>query len=64
MARKWIVVHDGSVPGRAAMEMECLRCGTRYAPTLPLRTSMFLAMSRAFADDHRACEPGPAGRGA
>ena len=37
-------------------ELECLRCGAKYEPALPVSLGVFIAICEAFADEHAGCE--------
>lgn len=51
----WIVVYDGTRPNTRPFEMHCLRCGGRYAMTLPVETSVWLAAATQFQKNHWGC---------
>ena len=54
-AAPWVVVYDGTRTETKPYEHHCLRCGARYAMTLPVEVSVFVAAARAFLAAHRRC---------
>jgi len=59
MRYSWIVIHDGSRPGKTAGQQECLRCGESYRMALPVSLNVFIAAGKAFTADHRGCKATP-----
>jgi len=41
---------------RGVGELVCERCGLSYQPNLPAPINVYLAIVKAFAEDHRKCE--------
>lgn len=46
---------DHVVVNTATNAFECRHCGARYTPALPCPIPLYIAMSRTFIREHRAC---------
>lgn len=55
MKTPWIVCHDGR-KGDMAYALECKRCGMTQKIATPISVDCWVAMGKAFAEQHRRCQ--------
>jgi len=54
--RDWIVANFGT-RGDELYALKCLRCGAIQKVATPISVNCYLALGKAFSQEHRNCKP-------